>query len=77
MFSLRFCYFRHGIILFCCDEAVSMTGFRSLNGHSYSHYDEIGENDVNILFLPTRNVFGEGSVQEAGVLAKTLNVKKY
>lgn len=27
-------------------------------------------------FLPTRNVFGEGSVQEAGVLAKTLNVKK-
>ncbi|MDU7200916.1 iron-containing alcohol dehydrogenase [Phytobacter diazotrophicus] len=27
-------------------------------------------------FLPTRNVFGEGSVQEAGTLAKTLNVKK-
>ena len=27
-------------------------------------------------FLPTRNVFGEGSVQEAGSLAKTLNVKK-
>lgn len=27
-------------------------------------------------FLPTRNVFGENSVQEAGVLAKTLNVKK-
>ncbi len=27
-------------------------------------------------FLPTRNVFGEGSVQEAGELAKTLNVEK-
>ena len=27
-------------------------------------------------FLPTRNVFGEGSVEEAGTLAKTLNVKK-
>ena len=27
-------------------------------------------------FLPTRNVFGEGSVQEAGTLAKTLDVKK-
>ncbi|SFT92766.1 alcohol dehydrogenase [Kosakonia arachidis] len=27
-------------------------------------------------FLPTRNVFGEGSVQEAGTLARTLNVKK-
>jgi alcohol dehydrogenase len=27
-------------------------------------------------FLPTRNVFGEGSVQEAGELAKTLKVKK-
>ncbi|MCV9877595.1 iron-containing alcohol dehydrogenase [Brenneria sp. KBI 447] len=30
----------------------------------------------NYYFLPTRNVFGEGSVQEAGVLAKTLKVKK-
>lgn len=27
-------------------------------------------------FLPTRNVFGEGSVNEAGQLAKTLSVKK-
>lgn len=27
-------------------------------------------------FLPTRNVFGEGSVNEAGQLAKTLGVKK-
>lgn len=27
-------------------------------------------------FLPTRNVFGEGSVKEAGQLAVTLNVKK-
>jgi len=27
-------------------------------------------------FLPTRNVFGEGSVQEAGELAKTLNAEK-
>lgn len=27
-------------------------------------------------FLPTRNVFGEGSVQEVGELAKTLNAKK-
>lgn len=27
-------------------------------------------------FLPARNIFGEGSVHEAGTLAKTLNVKK-
>lgn len=27
-------------------------------------------------FLPTRNVFGEGSVEEAGTLANTLNIKK-
>lgn len=30
----------------------------------------------NYYFLPTRNVFGEGSAQEAGELAKTLKVKK-
>ena len=27
-------------------------------------------------FLPTRNVFGEGAVQEAGTLMQTLHVKR-